>query len=370
MMRIDRYLLRELTTPFLLGLFALTTLFLINQFARLAQLFVGRGISLEVLGKLLWVLIPPFLMATLPAAMLLAGVAAFSRLSADSELIALRAAGVSFFRLMRPVLLFSLVVATLTITLGVTSEPWGKGKLKHLAMETIRTHTGAAIVEGQFNNLFGDVIVYADKVSPSGRMTGILISDERDPDRPLLVTAQEGELFRNTEGEYLGFRLAAGEIHRSGEVVQRIRFREYDIKLHLNEESGEIFPTVADLENELARRRAAGEPIGRILQLWLDRTRNITFGVACFIFGLLGPALSIQAVRTGRAGGFVKGLLVILAYYAVMSIAQALVVDEKLPVMVGAWTPNVLFAIVCAYVLIRTHAEKPLWPRFGTGGVR
>lgn len=369
-MRLDRYLLRELTTPFVLGVFALTTLFLINQFVRLAQLFVGRGMSLEVLGKLLWVLMPPFLMATLPAAMLLAGVAAFSRLSADSELIALRAAGVSFFRLMRPVFLFSVLVAALTITLGVTTEPWGKGKLKHLAMETIRTHTGAAIVEGTFNNLFGDVIVYADKVAPSGRMTGILISDERDPDRPLLVTASEGELFRNTEGEYLGFRLSAGEIHRSGEAVQRIRFQEYDIKMHLNEEGEERFPTVADLKSELLRRQISGEPAGRILQLWLDRTRNITFGVACFIFGLLGPALSIQAVRSGRAGGFVKGLLVILAYYAVMSIAQALVVDEKLPVMVGAWAPNALFAVVCAYILVRVHNEKPIWPRFRTGASR
>lgn len=362
-MILDRYLAREIAVPFLLGLFGLIALFMINQFVHLADLLVGRGMSLHGLLKVLAVLVPPFLLITLPAAIFLAGIVAFARLSSDSEFVALKASGVSFLRLMRPVLAIALLVAAAALWVGVAFEPWGKGKLKHLATRTLKENTGLAITPGTFNDLFGDVVVYAETATSSGRLTGIFISDERDPRRPLLVTALEGRLVQGPGQDFLGLHLTGGEIFRPGIKVQRVRFAEYDVKLRIT--SGDeplLFDSPQALKAELERRRAAGEPPGRVLQLWLDRTKNVTFGAACLIFGLLGPALGLHHVRSGRMGGLTLGVVLILIYYVLISVAQALVMGERVPVVVGAWLPNALFLLGTLYVIARAQGDRPVTP--------
>lgn len=367
-MILDRYLIREVAVPFLLGLFGLTAVFLVNQLVRLSDLFVGRGLTLASLGKLLSVLLPPFLLITLPAACLLAGIVAFSRLSADSEFVALKSTGVSFLRLMRPVAVFSAVIAAAALAVGLLTEPWGRGKLKDLAVQTLEEQAGAAVTPGTFNDLFGDVIVYAEEAGGGKGLANIFISDERDPERPLLVTAREGALVRTPEAGFVGLRLKAGEIYRTGAAgdvaVQRVRFAEYDLKLRLQTAGGRVFATLGEIKREVARRRAAGEPVARVLRLWLDHTKNVTFAAACFIFGVLGPALGLTAVRSGRMGGFAAGVALIILYYTLMTVGTALVVGERLPVLAGAWLPNGVFLLTTVWVLLRAQRERPLLPRF------
>lgn len=367
-MTLDRYLLREITSPFLLGLGALTSIFLINQMVRLSDLFVGRGLTLTAIAKLLAVLLPPFLLVTLPAALLLAGIVAFARLSADSELVAFKAAGVSFGRMLLPVALFTVLVSAAALLVGVTTEPWGKGKLKQVALETVKSHTGVAITPGTFNNLFGDVLIYAGKADSDGRLKDIFITDARDPEHPLLVTAGSGELTRTANGEHVGFRLHGGEIHRVGNTVQRVRFTTYDIRLRVEGGGGVTFSGLGEIKAELVRLRAAGQPVAHLLRLWMDHTKNVTFGVACLVFGLLGPALGVHTVRSGRVGGFATGVAVILVYYAVLTVAQSMAIGERIPVPVAAWLPNALFALFTLWASLRVHAERPLLPRWPGGG--
>jgi len=365
---LDRYLIREVAVPFLLGVMGLTAVFLINQLVRLSDLFVGRGLSLAAVGKLLWVLLPPFLLVTLPAACLLAGIVAFSRLSADSEFVALKSTGVSFLRLMGPVALFSAAVAAAALAVGVTTEPWGKGKLKDMALRTLEAQAGVAVVPGSFNDLFGDVVVYAEEAGPGHGLANIFISDERDPERPLLVTAREGSLARTPEQGMVGLRLKDGEIYRTGTgagetVVQRVRFGEYDLKLTIRRAGGPAFTDVGQIRDEIARRRAAGEPVARLLRNWMDSTRNYTFPAAAFLFGILGPALGLTAVRSGRMGGFAAGVALIVVYYVLMTVGTALVVGDRLPVAAGAWLPNGVALVATVWVVLRAQRDRPLLPR-------
>lgn len=363
---LDRYIIREVTVPFVLGLLALNFLFLINQLVRLSDLFVGRGLTLEALGRLVGALLPPFLLATLPAACLLAGIVAFARLSADSEYIALRSCGVSFLRLMWPVALFSAAVAAGALALGVATQPWGQGRFKEVALKTLEEHVGAALTPGTFNDLFGDVVVYVETAGREGELGNIFISDERDPERPLLVTARSGRLVRVPEEGFFGLRLQGGEIYRlgaPGAPVYRVRFGEYDLKLRVRAEGGPLFTSTEQIRGELARRRAAGEPLEPILRLWLDRSKNQTLALACLIFGVLGPALGLTAVRSGRMGGFAVGAVLVVAYYAATTLTGALVVTGRMTVAAGAWAPNALFALVTLWVLWRAQGDRPLIPR-------
>src|SRR5213078_4242488 len=107
---INRYILREISVPFVLGLAVFTLILLIARILKLVEMVVNRGVpALQVL-KLFSYILPAFLEVTVPMAVLLAVLVAFGRLSSDSEITALKTSGVSLYQLARPVALFALVI--------------------------------------------------------------------------------------------------------------------------------------------------------------------------------------------------------------------------------------------------------------------
>ena len=96
-----RYTLREMLAPFALGLTIFTFVLLLARLLRLIELVVNRGLPATQVSQLFLYLLPAFLEVTVPMAMLLAILVAFGRLSADSEITALRSSGVSLLQLTR-----------------------------------------------------------------------------------------------------------------------------------------------------------------------------------------------------------------------------------------------------------------------------
>jgi len=90
---LDRYIVRELIVPFVLGLAVFTSILLIVRILKLVELVVNRGVPIGQVLRLFSYILPAFLEVTVPMALLLAILVAFGRLSSDSEIVALRAAG-------------------------------------------------------------------------------------------------------------------------------------------------------------------------------------------------------------------------------------------------------------------------------------
>ena len=103
---LHRYVFREVLTPFLLGLGVFTFVLLIARLLKLIELVVNRGLPPMQILRLIGYLMPAFLEVTVPMAMLLAILIAFGRLSADSEMIAMRSSGLSIYQLVPPIALF------------------------------------------------------------------------------------------------------------------------------------------------------------------------------------------------------------------------------------------------------------------------
>src|SRR5262245_57781188 len=106
---LHRYIFREVVTPFLLGLGIFTFVLLIARLLKLIEMVVNRGLPATQILELLGYLLPAFLEVTVPMAMLLAILIAFGRLSADSEMVAMRSSGLSIYQLAPPVALFVLL---------------------------------------------------------------------------------------------------------------------------------------------------------------------------------------------------------------------------------------------------------------------
>src|SRR4029453_3997867 len=98
---LDRYLVREVALPFLLGLIVLTFILELPPILTLGEEFISKGVEWTILGRVLLTLLPQALCLTIPMAVLLGILMGFGRLSADREFVAMQACGVSLMRLAR-----------------------------------------------------------------------------------------------------------------------------------------------------------------------------------------------------------------------------------------------------------------------------
>ncbi|MDE3018366.1 MAG: LptF/LptG family permease, partial [Nitrospirota bacterium] len=121
---LDRYIFAELLPPFCISLLALCFVMLTKELLRLVELLVSKGVGFFAVFKVFLHLLPSFLVLTLPIAGIIASITAFSRLSYDKELVAMRAAGLSLVRLSAPVLVFSCLVFAMTLVLSQWGQPW------------------------------------------------------------------------------------------------------------------------------------------------------------------------------------------------------------------------------------------------------
>ncbi|MDX2168958.1 MAG: LPS export ABC transporter permease LptF [Deltaproteobacteria bacterium] len=362
---LDRYILREMVVPFLLGLAVFTSILLIIRILKLVELVVNRGVPLGQMALIFSYIMPAFLELTVPMALLLAILVAFGRLSSDSEVVALRAAGISLFRLLVPVAAFAATVALLTLWLSITARPWGNSHLRTGLYEIVKTRAVAGIKPKVFNDEFKDLVIYVDRVQPaSDLLEGVLIADSRDASMRNTVYAESGRLVTNETRHSLTLRLQNGGIYSTGrgQGYQDTRFVTYDITLDLNaalaqlrnREKDASEMTRAELQAAIAAKQAAGEPayVERV-----EAARKYAIAFACLVFAALGVPLGIQPTRSVHSRGFSISLVLIFLYYLLLTFGQNLGERGALPPLVAVWLPNAVLASVAAVLLARAARE-------------
>lgn len=365
---LDRYILRELVVPLLLGIAVFTSILLIIRILKLVEMVVNRGVPLTQVLRLFSFILPAFLEMTVPMALLLAVLVAFGRLSSDSEIIAMHASGVNFSRLLLPVGVFATAVALLTLGLSVYARPWGNSRLRSGLYEIVKARASAGIKPKVFDDEFAGLVIYVDRVDPPGNtLHGVLISDTRDPLVHNTVYASSGVVLTREESHTLTLRLLDGGIYSASAKTsgyQDTRFSTYDITLDLNLALAELRArtkdasemTLAELRQAIAQRSAAQQP-SLVEQVELQRKFSIPF--ACLVFAALGVPLGIHPSRAVHSRGFSVSLGLIFAYYLLLTLGQNLGERGALPPAVAVWLPNVSLLLVAAVLLSRAarHAD-------------
>src|SRR5947207_10233561 len=120
---IDRYVLRDLVTPFILALLLLTFALEIPPIIQTGEQFIAKGVAWATIGHVLLTLLPQALGITIPMALLIAILIALGRLSGDREMVALEACGVSMARLLRPLMLFAVIACGATAYVMIVALP-------------------------------------------------------------------------------------------------------------------------------------------------------------------------------------------------------------------------------------------------------
>ncbi len=388
---LDRYLLRELISPFFLGTALFTFFLVIGRIYDLTDLVITKGVPLYLVVQLLAFMLPSFLAYTLPMALLVAVLLAGGRLASDLEIVAFKAAGVSIVRLFRPVLLAVIAVSLVTGALTLAINPLANRAFQRQLFKILQSRAVTAVQERIFNNAFGDVVVYVEEVSPSQvALRGVLLSDERDPKLSRIIIAREARLLSDEEHRRITLRLLSGAVHEAdvvradpprtsptqpistGGAAGAARYRSthfsvYDMNLSLDSplrdatrfEKVEYTLTLPQLEAriaELRRDRAASAPFR------VEWHKRFALPVAALVFALVGFPLAVRSHRSGRSIAIVGSLVIFLSYYFTLTWLEGMALRQWLPIGLAIWMPNLLFVLAGLGLLTMTRREWR-WPR-------
>ncbi|MCH8113267.1 MAG: LPS export ABC transporter permease LptF, partial [Proteobacteria bacterium] len=203
---ITRYILYQLAGPFLFVTLTLTGIVWLTQSLRFLDLIINKGLSVGGFLYLTLLLLPGFLTIILPIAAFTAILYVYYRMETESEILVMRAAGLSHMSLMRPALLMATGVTALTFLLTLYLMPLGFRTFKDMQFVVRNSFSPVLIQEGTFNNIVTGVTVYVRERSSNGALSGILVHDSRDPERPVTVMAERGMMVSTDEGPRIVLR--------------------------------------------------------------------------------------------------------------------------------------------------------------------
>lgn len=354
-----RYIFFEMIPTFVLGLMVFIFILLMFQALRLTEFVLIHGVSLETVGAILTYLSISFLPALFPMSLLFAVLMTYGRMSADSEMIALKASGLNMVSISIPAMMLAITVALLSAQTSFHLAPWGNRQFELLIGRLGQSQLTATIREGVFSEGFFDKVVYANKVDPkSGLLSDVFIYQEAQGELPLTIIAKRGEIIQENslDGNSVLIRLSEGDIHRKGETHTKIKFDSYDIRMTDNairEERVKTPPslTIEEISQRLERKDLSVEDVRVLKAEWHKRW---AISIVCVIFGMLGVGLGTTTNRRSqKSSGMIISFGVVILYWIIYVTAEGLARSGKWPAGLAIWTPNVLFAGFAAWALKR-----------------
>jgi lipopolysaccharide export system permease protein len=378
------YLTRQVLAALLMTVAVFTFVLLLGNVLReVLALLVNQQANLLTVLYAIGLLIPFVLVFALPMGMLTATLLVFGRFSADQELNAARAGGVSLLSLITPILLLSLALSGVCALVNLHVAPASRVAYKRLLFEMGLKHTGSLLPEKTYLKDFPGRIVYLGKVAGEN-LEDIIIINLKGQQVESYIRASKGKLEVNTAVNTIRVRLwdawsvdwvrGRREPGYAGEAeLPEIPIRqptEEDVQLsdmtflQLRQELrameklvGVAIPYQKALPQDPAQLEALRQRHREDLTMpvRLQMHRQVSFSFACIGFTLVGIPLGIRAHRRETTFGIAIALLLVLVYYGGFILAQGLESRPELLPHLILWLPNFVFQIVGMALLWRAN---------------
>ncbi len=370
MLRIlDRYIIREIGPSLLLGLGVFTFVLLLNEILRYAQILISQAASLNHVLGILANLLPSVLCVTIPMGVLLGILIALGRMAADSEITALRASGVSLYRMLRPVLVSAAFGWAASSYLIINVLPDSNQAVRRLFFQVLTSKVQTDIRPRVFyDNLFPNLMFLVLDI-PTGADTwhNVFLADLSSPNSPQITLARQGQLIIDSKKRTVNFYLRSGESHK----VTYDRPGDYDKQVFgetvLPVQGGSFFPAedvnVPRGPREMGFEQLYKEHQSTNLPVYLvEIHKKFSIPFACFVFGILGLAFGVQNRREGRSWGFVLSIGLIFIYYVLIKLGEEMAIQGRLPPVLAMWGVNAVLGIAGLVLLIRNARETHTFP--------
>lgn len=353
------YIIRELILPFLFGMGIFTSLGLsIGAVFELIRKVTDSGLDWGVAAKILLLRMPEFIVFAFPMSILLATLMTYSRLSSDSELIALRSIGVNIYRLMMPAVAFSLCIVAVTLWFNNFVAP----AASYQASVTLTKALGKTRTDFQTKNIlfpeYGDIktssgekkevltrLFYAEEFDGE-RMKNLTVLDRSSRSVSQIVVARSAawNVRENVWDFYNGTIYLVGADGGYSNIVrfqhQQLALPQTAFDITKKDKKTNEMSIIEAREYLKVIKLSADQPRVRKWQVRIQEKISIPF--ACLVFAMIGAILGIQPQNSSKATSFGVCIGLIFGYYLVSFISQSLGISGVLPPWLAAWLPNFL----------------------------
>ena len=359
---VPRYTVRAALPYVFLALVLLTAVLFVQQASRFAELALYAQIPLSLLADLGAALLPNVLVLTLPIAVLAGVMIGFARMGSDSEIVAMRAAGVGTWTLLWPVLLIGLVFTLATTYIQLEEAPRAARHLKRAGLQSALRKLDSPVEPRTFNTEIPGYVIYVRDGDKALGTWGRVFIYSQEPDNSYrIVTARSGRIDSSLEKSELVLSDAvATTVRTSAEADKRSYILERLDQFRLSIKTGreEILKRLNQQEtdpeeldwNELKAQTASTKiEEKRAGQRTLNR--RLALSVSPFLFALLGGAIGMRVRRGGRGIGVLMALLIVIVYYLVSLLGESLARVGTISPLVGGWAATALLLLLSLVLL-------------------
>lgn len=385
MKTLHAYLTRQVLATVMMTVAVFTFVLLLgNVLKEIVEMLVNRQASLFAVVQAIALLIPYVLVFALPMGMLTATLLVFGRFSADQELTAARASGISLVSLITPVLLLSVVFSVLSAWVNMEIAPRCRVAYKNLLFSVLKTNPMGLLRENQYQEFPGGWTIYVRRIKGND-LQGIKIYQSKEDGESLMwYDARAGKFSIENEQIVLTlFDASASEVRgttviahgfaeewpmdniptrsvkdKSDKKLSDMTFSQLRAQLEKVERAfkrGKASTNAApeQLRAELDQLKKIREDVTVPIQVQLHR--KVAFSFACIGFTLIGIPLGIRAHRRETSVGIAMALVLVLIYYSFLILAHSLDGRPEFAPHLIIWLPNFIFQAVGAVLLWRAN---------------
>lgn len=366
----DRYITAELLLPFLFGVGAFTSVLVaVGTVFELVRKVVESGLPIAIASNVFLLKLPSFIVLAFPMSTLLAALMTYSRLSSDSELIALRSCGVSIYRIVLPAFVLSLAIMGLTFLFNEQVVPAANYRATVTLEQALKEEKPQFQEENIFYPEYQKVeladgskirmltrLFYADQFDGQ-RMKGLTIID-RSREGLNQIVVSESAMWNPQQNLWDFFNGTIYLVSADSSYRNIVRFEHQQLQLPRTplDLAGKVRDSdemnIAQVKEQLALARISGNE-SKIRRYSLRIQEKLAFPFICVVFGLVGATLGTNPQRKGRATSFGISVVVIFIYYFLLFISDALGLAGALPPAIAAWLPNTFGFGAAGLLLLR-----------------
>jgi LPS export ABC transporter permease LptG/LPS export ABC transporter permease LptF len=355
---LTRYILGEILSHALIGCAVFTFILFMPKLPHILEAVVRNSSTLSNLFEIFLFTLPDLFRVTIPMAVLVGILLGYSRMAADSEVIAMRASGLGIGYFVR----VASIVAVGGTLLGLANSLYVAPRANQAILDMQQSlETSQASYEIQprvFYEDFKNFVLYVQDVragTGASNWRQVFMADVSDPSNPIITTAASATVVSGSAQELL-MRLRDGSHHETvaGQPQQYniSTFTTTDMPLGLSQQSdvhlSRLDTAIYALPMDALLQRVHGPDARHFL---IELHNRFAFPAACLVLMLVGVPLGVSSRRGGKSSGFVFTILLVFVYYFLSATGTALGRQNKLPVFFAVWSANLVFAAAGIFLL-------------------
>ena len=370
MRTINSYIARNMLAITGMALGILTFVLLSGHFYRAFEL-LSKGVPLSTLLEVIGLLLPDVLRIVLPLALLVSTVLVFSRMSADSEIIALKSMGVSIWQTVLPALAISLVFTMICLWLSLWVAPTCKYRSEVLRQEALLETPLTLLEPGEFSNAFPQCSLRIGRQDGKELHDVHIIVGEKGSHRCQDICAESGSMAFDAERGIVAFNLKNASVTNvslerapTPEDTKFMAAKSISLPISLVDKRHSNwsvlrkskYQNLQELCGRIGETRLAGwDTIAT--ELMLELHSRFAMALSPFAFLLLGLPFGIRSRRSELSVGLLVCVLLALVFYAFALLANALRKVSGMHPEIIIWIPNIVYQAVGLYMLKKLERQ-------------